>query len=204
MPRFMWMFLLLAGILAPSCEEEKQETLPIMGQPTVVDGDTIPYTIPAFALLNQDSSQITNSSLKDKVFVADFFFTSCPTICPRMKAQMLRVQKKFAEEDQLMLVSHSIDPEFDQVPILKTYADRLGVKADKWHLLTGDKEDIYKLARSYMVTALEDSTSPGGYAHSGAFILVDKQQRIRGFYDGTLPDDVNNLMDDIEFLLGTE
>ena len=117
---------------------------------------------------------------------------------------MLRVQKKFAEEDQLMLVSHSIDPEFDQVPILKTYADRLGVKADKWHLLTGDKEDIYKLARSYMVTALEDSTSPGGYAHSGAFILVDKQQRIRGFYDGTLPDDVNNLMDDIEFLLGTE
>lgn len=204
MPRFVWMFLLLAGILAPSCKEEKQETLPIMGQPTVVDGDTIPYTIPAFALLNQDSSQITNSSLKDKVFVADFFFTSCPTICPRMKAQMLRVQKKFAEEDQLMLVSHSIDPEFDQVPILKTYADRLGVKADKWHLLTGDKEDIYKLARSYMVTALEDSTSPGGYAHSGAFILVDKQQRIRGFYDGTLPDDVNNLMDDIEFLLGTE
>ncbi|MEM8899748.1 MAG: SCO family protein [Bacteroidota bacterium] len=202
MKNFSWLVLLFLAIGIGACNEpSQQEELPIMGQPSIVDGDTIPFTLPAFSLMNQDSSVINNESLKGKVFVSDFFFTSCPTICPRMKAQMLRIQKEFRDDDRVVLVSHTIDPRFDQVPVLSVYADRLGIDSEKWHLLTGEQDDIYDLARSYMITALEDSTAPGGYAHSGAFILVDQEQHIRGFYDGTLPDDVDNLMGDILTLL---
>ncbi|MEM7510805.1 MAG: SCO family protein [Bacteroidota bacterium] len=202
MKNLLWLGLLILAIGIGACNESpQQEELPIMGQPSIVDGDTIPFALPAFSLMNQDSTVINNESLKGKVFVSDFFFTSCPTICPRMKAQMLRIQKEFMEDDRVVLVSHTIDPRFDQVPVLSVYADRLGIDSEKWHLLTGDKDEIYDLARSYMITALEDSTAPGGYAHSGAFILVDQEQHIRGFYDGTIPDDVDNLMGDILTLL---
>ncbi|MEL6194615.1 MAG: SCO family protein [Bacteroidota bacterium] len=202
MKNLLWLGLLILAIGIGACDESpQQEELPIMGQPSIVDGDTIPFALPAFSLMNQDSTVINNESLKGKVFVSDFFFTSCPTICPRMKAQMLRIQKEFMDDDRVVLVSHTIDPRFDQVPVLSVYADRLGIDSEKWHLLTGDKDEIYDLARSYMITALEDSTAPGGYAHSGAFILVDQKQHIRGFYDGTIPDDVDNLMGDILTLL---
>ena len=185
--------------------------LPVMGRAQLVehevDGktviDTIPHTIANFKFLNQDSSWVNNDTFNDKIYVADFFFTSCPSICPIMKSQLIRIYEEFENEDDLRLVSYSIDPEYDTVAVLREYAKRLGVSSDRWHFLTGPQDDIYELGEtSYMVTAAEDESAPGGFLHSGAFLLVDKERRIRGVYDGTVEEQVNNLMNDIRLLLG--
>lgn len=160
--------------------------------------------IPEFAFYNQDSVLITNSALAGKVYVTDFFFTSCPTICPVMKGQMLRVYEKYKSNPNVLLVSHTIDPRHDTVATLKRYSEKLGVDASKWHFLTGDQEVIYSLAYDYMVSAAEDSTAPGGYIHSGAFILIDQKGFIRGYYDGTQEIDVDALLVDIDRLLKDE
>lgn len=187
------------------------EKLPVMGRSQLVerevDGktvmDTIPHTIADFQFLNQDSTLVSNETLEGKIYVADFFFTSCPSICPIMKSQLIRIYKEFETENDLRLVSYSIDPKFDTVAVLSEYAERLGVSSDRWHFLTGDQDDIYKLGESsYMVTAAEDESAPGGFLHSGAFLLVDKQRRVRGVYDGTVEEEVDTLMDDIRTLLG--
>ena len=134
--------------------------------------------------------------------MADFFFTSCPTICPVMKAQMLRVYDSIQNKPDVLILSHTIDPKHDTVAVLKEFADRLGVESSKWHFVTGEKDDIYKIGQtSYMVSASEDPAEPGGYIHSGAFILVDKERRVRGLYDGTKPDQVDRLINDIDVLL---
>ena len=204
--------LLVLGLLTiffQSCEKSKNE-LPVFGRSEiverVVDGktvyDTIPHTIADFSFINQDSTVITNDTFKDKIYIADFFFTSCPTICPLMKKQMLRVYDRFVEDDNVQILSHTIDPEYDTVALLKEYSERLGVKSSKWHFVTGDKDEIYEIGEmSYMVTAGEDENAPGGYIHSGAFLLVDKQRRIRGIYDGTIADEVDVLINDINRLL---
>ena len=201
--------LLLCMIAILSCETTQKE-LPILGRSKMVEKevngqtvmDTVYHTIDEFSFLNQDSSWVTNDTFKDKVYVADFFFTSCPSICPIMKSQLIRIYKEFENEDDLRLVSYSIDPEFDTVAVLRDYAERLGVSSDRWHFLTGPKDDIYELGEtSYMVTAAEDETAPGGFLHSGAFLLVDKERRIRGVYDGTVEEQVNTLMKDIRLLL---
>ena len=189
---------------------ENQQKLPVYGnakvEERIVDGetvyDTIPHSIQYFRLFSQDSAVITPESLNDKIYVADFFFTSCPSICPIMKTQMLRVYEEFKASDQLMIVSHTIDPEYDTVQLLSDYAKRLGVSSDKWLFLTGDKDEIYNLGEnSYMVVTSEDEDAPGGYIHSGAFILVDTKKRVRGVYDGTVPEQVDILMKDIRRLL---
>jgi protein SCO1 len=114
---------------------------------------------------------------------------------------MMRVYDVIKSDPEVLLVSHTIDPEYDTVGLLHDYADRLGVKSNKWHFLTGSKDSIYYLAQtSYFVTAMEDETDPDGFIHSGAFLLVDKKGRIRGKYDGTKDDDVNKLLKDIEIL----
>jgi protein SCO1 len=134
--------------------------------------------------------------------VADFFFTTCPTICPIMKTQMLRVYEKYADNPDVLILSHSIDPEHDTVAVLHEFADRLGVSADTWHFVTGDKDEIYDIGQnSYMVTAREDPNEPGGIIHSGAFLLIDKDRRVRGIYDGTKEDKVSLLMEDMDKLL---
>jgi protein SCO1/2 len=194
-----------------SCNSsEKAGKLPYLGRKEIkqvtengiVKNDTIYHTIADFTFIDQDSNTVTNDTFRDKIYVADFFFTTCPTICPIMKAQMLRVYEKFEDEDDLLLLSHTIDPDYDTVGVLKNFADRLGVSSEKWHFVTGEKEDIYEIGQtSYMVTAMEDQFEPGGYIHSGAFILVDKERRIRGLYDGTKEEEVNRLMNDIPRLL---
>jgi protein SCO1/2 len=151
--------------------------------------------------VDQDSAIITNKTLDGKIYVADFFFTSCRTICPIMKSQMMRVYEKIKSDPEVLLVSHTIDPEYDTVALLHDYADRLGVSSDKWHFLTGSKDSIYYLAQtSYFVTAMEDDADPDGFIHSGAFLLIDKEGRIRGKYDGTKDEDVNKLLEDIQIL----
>ncbi len=199
------LLLSLTGLILflGSCQESTSEdkTLPILGRREVVNNDTVYHKIADFAFVDQDSSWVTQETFDDKIFVADFFFTSCPTICPVMKTQMLRVYEVFEEDPSVGFLSHSIDPAHDTVAVLKEFAGRLGVKSDKWHFVTGRKDDILKQAQtSYMVTAMEDASEPGGFVHSGAFILVDKQGRIRGVYDGTKEDQVDRLIEDIRIL----
>ncbi len=191
-------------LLISACQEKK--TLPILGhKDTVVKQgkvDTIYHQIPSFRFLNQDSTWVSDKNLEGKIYIADFFFTSCPTICPKMKTQMLRLYERYANENQIALLSFSIDPDFDRPHVLNAYATRLQVKAPKWNLVTGEKSKIYELGqKSFMVTAQEDKNEAGGFVHSGAFILVDKQRHVRGIYDGTKEQEVNHLMEDIELLL---
>lgn len=192
---------LILSVLLASCIEQKEQKLPIFGQKEVTGNDTTYHSIGNFRLVNQDSTVVTNETLRGKIYVADFFFTSCRTICPIMKTQMMRVYKSVEDDPEVLLVSHTIDPEYDTVALLHDYADRLGVKSNKWHFLTGIKDSIYYLAQtSYFATAMEDEAEPDGFIHSGAFLLIDKKGRIRGKYDGTKEDDVNKLLKDIAIL----
>jgi protein SCO1/2 len=184
--------------------------LPILGRVDYVEKrvddkiviDTVYHQVADFQFVDQDSTLITPETFENKIYVTDFFFTSCPTICPVMKKQMLRIYEAFEDNNEVALLSHTIDPEYDTVALLHEYAQRLGVKSDKWHFVTGEKDAIYEVAqKSYMVTADEDSNAPGGFIHSGAFILVDKDRRIRGIYDGTKPEEVDQLMQDMRRLL---
>jgi protein SCO1 len=202
--------------LAFSCgTKESSETdtgkLPILGHSYInefeMEGkmvkDTIYHKIADFAFINQDGVTVTNADVRDKVYVADFFFTTCPTICPTMKAQMLRVFEKFKDNPNFQILSHSIDPTHDTQAVLKEYSERIGIEdASTWHFLTGDQEKIFEIGQtSYLTTAMEDQSEPGGFLHSGAFILIDQQGRIRGLYDGTKEEQVNRLMNDIPKLL---
>jgi protein SCO1/2 len=188
----------------------KPKQLPVLGERQAITKtvneqtvtDTVYHTIPEFRFVDQDRAVVTQATFEGKIYVADFFFTTCPTICPLMRTQLLRVYEKFKDNPQVGILSHSIDPEHDSVPVLKEYAESIGIDSQKWHLVTGDKDSIYQLGQtSYMVTAQEDKTAAGGVIHSGAFILVDKQRRIRGIYDGTNPAEVDRLLTDMETLL---
>lgn len=192
---------LVAFFVLVSCIHKKETPLPIFGEREVVGKDTVYHTIADFKFVDQDSSEITNDTYKGKIYVADFFFTSCRTICPIMKTQMLRVYDSIQNDPEVLLLSHTIDPEYDTVGLLRDFANRLGAKSSKWHFVTGNKEEIYKIAQtSYFSTALEDKTEADGFIHSGAFLLIDKERRIRGKYDGTKEEDVNRLLGDIQRL----
>lgn len=191
----------IATISIISCDNSSRK-LPIMGERDFVNGDSVYHTIPDFSFVNQDSSIITNKTYEGKIYVADFFFTTCPTICPVMKKQMLRVYEKYKENLKVGILSHTIDPRHDSVKVLKEYASQLGVSGKMWNFVTGEKAKIYEIGeKSYYVTAGEDSTAAGGIIHSGAFILVDTKRRVRGIYDGTKETDVTKLIKDMEVLL---
>lgn len=179
----------------------RDTTLPILGTREVVGSDTVYHTIAPFQFVDQDSALVTNAEFVGKIYVADFFFTSCRTICPIMKTQMLRVYEATADMPDVLILSHTIDPEWDTVALLHDFAERLGVKSPRWRFVTGVKDSIYKIAQtSYYATAMEDRTEPDGFIHSGAFLLIDRKGRIRGKYDGTKEADVNRLIGDIKRL----
>jgi len=173
------------------------------GERTVSEtGDTLFYKIRKFEFLDQDSFIVNSETVKGKVYVTDFFFTTCPTICPRMKDQMIRVYDEFKTNPNVKIISHTIDPNHDTIPLLNEFAyNKLGIEKGVWHFVTGKKDIIYDMAFKYMVTAGEDGTEPGGYVHSGKFILVDQEGHIRGYYDGTDPISVNDMMRDMKTLL---
>lgn len=197
--RYWVLGIIAIGVYA--CNTKSKEALPIFGEREVNGTDTIYHTIAPFQFVDQDSTVITNEVFKDKVYVADFFFTSCRTICPIMKTQMLRVYEATKEMPDVLIISHSIDPEYDTVALLHDFAKRLGVESKRWHFVTGVKDSIYKIAQtSYFATAMEDKAEPDGFIHSGAFLLIDKKGRIRGKYDGTKEEDVNRLIVDIKKL----
>lgn len=182
--------LLILLFAVQGCNQPNKDPLPVIA--TI----EVPYTF-----TNQDNRPVNQKMFKGKIYVADFFFTSCPTICPIMKSQMLRVYEKYKDDEQVVLLSHSIDPEHDTVEVLHDYGARLGIDPQRWHLVTGPKEEIYDTAYRYKLAAMEDENAPGGFIHSGSFTLVDRQGRIRGYYKGTEEKAVNRLIGDIARLI---
>lgn len=195
--------LLLCALAA--CNTENKRALPILGNRDLnAAGDTIYPTIPDFIFTNQDSQIVTNATFKDKIYVVDFFFIHCPTICPKVKAQAKRVYDKYLDNPRVCLLSHSIDTRNDTVPALKRYAEKLGIRSDKWHLATGDHDAIYAIADDYFSVAKEDPNAPGGFDHSGRLILVDSNRHVRSFCDGTDPEEVARFLQDIDLLLAEQ
>lgn len=185
------------------------QPLPIY-QPTMVSTELVDSTIQHkkkhhkianFSLTNQKGKTITQNTYKDKIYVADFFFTTCQTICPIMTDHMVEIQKEIIDDPDVMLLSHSVTPEIDNVAQLKRYAEKKGVNAKKWNLVTGDKKEIYKLARkSYLAVKDNGDGGPFDMVHTENFMLIDKKRQIRGFYDGTNAEDIDRLLEDIQIL----
>ncbi|HTM98440.1 MAG TPA: SCO family protein [Pedobacter sp.] len=201
--------LLVLSISFIACNNNKK--LPIYGEREAkitkdVNGkevvDTIYQTIPAFGFLNQDSVIITQDTFKDKIYIADFFFTSCSTICPVMHRNLKMVYDEYKDNPTVMFLSHTIDFKYDKPSVLKKYAHKLGVDDKKWQFVYGPKESIYHLAeQSYLTVVGEDSTARDGYIHQGWLVLVDKGKKIRGTYDGTNTEQVAQLKKDVAILL---
>lgn len=159
------------------------------------------HTVADFSLTNQNGETITQEDYKGKIYIADFFFTTCPTICPIMTKNMVEIQRRLDNTGDVMLLSHSVTPAIDSVAQLKKYALEKGVDDSKWNLVTGDKKEIYELARkSYLAVKEDGDGGPYDMIHTENFILVDRQRRIRGFYDGTDKEDIEKLMEDLEVL----
>lgn len=198
---------LIAVMLLNACKSNNNTKLPVLGNShqvtKTVNGKSVTTTesatIPDFKFVNQYADTITGKSLDGKIYVADFFFTTCPSICPVMHRNMLNVYKEFKDDDNFRIISHTIDPKYDTVPVLKRYADKLGIAGNTWWLLHGNKDATYQIAKSYLVS-IQEKNPNGEYVHDGYFILIDKQKRIRGTYDGTDPKEVDKLIEDIKTL----
>ncbi|MFV5683836.1 SCO family protein [Flavobacterium sp. GB2R13] len=185
------------------------KTLPIFNpsdvNPELVDS-TIQYiskyhTIADFSFVNQNGKTITQKDYEGKVYVADFFFTTCGSICPKMTTNLAGVQKAIINNPKVMLLSHTVFPEIDSIPVLKAYAIKNGVVDSKWNLVTGDKKAIYTMARkSYLAVKLGRPDQLYDMVHTENFVLVDTKRRVRGFYDGTKKEDMKRLIEDINFL----
>lgn len=184
-------------------EEKSSRKLPIYGErDTNEKGDTIYHTVGNFSLKNQEGEVYSHNDLEGKIYVADFFFTSCPSICPKMTTNMKRFAAAFKNNDEVRIISFTVDPERDTVEKLKRYSDKNGINPKQWNLLTGDKETIYELGvYGYLLSAQEDALAPGGFLHSGQFILVDKEKRIRGIYEGTKAKEMDRMIEDARILL---
>jgi len=194
--------LLLAGC-KPEAPKENL-VLPVIGErtaPKTEGGDSLYHTIQPFALTNQYKEPVTEKTTEGKIYVADFFFATCQSICPQMSTQLVRVQEAFKNDPNFLILSHSVNPMHDTTEVLLDYGKGYGAIKDKWHFLTGDKKYIYALAKdSYLVNALEDDGSAEGFLHSEVFLLIDTKRRIRGMYDGTNAAEVSKLIEDIKLL----
>jgi protein SCO1 len=200
----------LSALVFFSCAEEKKEEnshqflLPVFGEKKLGNAqgtDTIYHTVGTFTLLNQDRDTITEKNTDHKIYVADFFFATCQSICPQMSSQLERVQNEFKSDNDFLILSHSVNPAHDTSEVLAAYGQRYNAIRNKWHFLTGNKGVIYDLAKhSYLVNALEDDGTPEGFLHSELLLLIDKSKRIRGMYDGTDSVAVNQLITDIHTL----
>ena len=186
-----------------------KKTLPIynpsMVNPELVDS-TVQYiskyhTIADFTFTNQNGKKITQKDYEGKIYVADFFFTTCGSICPKMTTNLVEIQKAIINNPKVMLLSHTVFPETDSVSVLKKYAIKNGVIDSKWNLVTGDKKQIYTMARkSYLAVKLGKPNELYDMVHTENFVLVDSERRVRGFYDGTNKEDIQRLIEDINFL----
>lgn len=202
----------LGVILLASCKHKSAElALPFINKPDFtpewIEKNDPAYSsihhIPAFSFTDQDGKTVTEKTVEGKIYVANFIFTRCGSICPKMTNNMALIQERFKDNDDIVLLSHSVTPEIDSVSVLKKYAEKKGVISGKWHLLTGNQEDIYTLARKeyYAGDTIGYYQTGNEFLHTENFILVDKHRRIRGVYNGTLPLEAERLMDDIITLL---
>ncbi|WP_047549570.1 SCO family protein [Psychroserpens sp. Hel_I_66] len=187
---------------------DQEKRLPIY-QPNQVDASLVDSTIQYkkkyhkiadFKLINQNGDSITEENYENKIYVADFFFTTCQSICPIMTDQMSRVQQEYLTDDEVMLLSHSVTPEIDSVAQLKRYAIEKGVNDKKWNLVTGDRKEIYDLARKSYLVVKDDDSEDYGMIHTENFALIDKNKQIRGLYNGISPTSVDSLIQDIKTL----
>lgn len=201
MKRLIYFSLISSIIYLQSCDPALDRPLPILGERIFENGDTIYHTVPDFEFTDQLGQTVNNEYFSGKAYVVDFFFISCPTICPVVKKQMLRIYDHFSAEDRIRYLSHTIDPKRDTVGALKVYADNLGIDHTKWKFVTGPKDSIYDIADDYFSIAIENPDAPGGFDHSGRLILVDENRHIRSFCNGTDPEDVDRFIKDVEKLL---
>jgi len=210
--KFFWISFFILSLIIISIFYsilKPKKVLPIY-QPSRVNSEMVDstiqhvskyHTIADFELINQNGETVTQNNYKDKIYVADFFFTTCQTICPIMTDHMVLIQNKIAKEDDVMLLSHSVTPEIDTVAQLKRYALEKGVNDSKWNLVTGDKKQIYNLARkSYLAVKTDGTGDAYDMIHTENFMLIDKKRQIRGYYDGTKPEDIERLLEDIATL----
>lgn len=195
-----------------SCRQKGKETLPL---PFINKPDFTPewiaasspeyrniHMIPSFSFTNQDGETITEKTVEGKIYAADFIFTRCGSICPKMTSNMSKVQEAFRNDKDVLLLSHSVTPDMDSVPVLKNYAAAKGIISGKWHLLTGNKEAIYSLARKqyFAGDTIGYYQNANEFLHTENVILVDKHRRIRGVYNGTLPLEMERMIEDIREL----
>jgi len=165
-------------------------------------GDTTFFTIPDFKLINQNGDTITQRNFNGKIYVANFFFASCPNICPKMTDEVKEVQDEFKNSNDVLFISHTVDPERDSLPALKVFAEKHGADLNKWFFVTGNRDSIYALAaKGYLVSAAEDARADGGFFHSQDLLLIDKEKRMRGIYDSQDPEEIKRLKDEIKVLL---
>lgn len=208
---FFGVFIVLSAIILSLFYSalKPKKTLPIYNpvdvNPELVDS-TVQYiskyhTIADFSFTNQNGKTITQKDYEGKIYVADFFFTTCGSICPKMTTNLSDVQKAFANNPKVKLLSFTVFPETDSVPVLKAYAKKHQVDDTKWNLVTGDKKEIYTMARkSYLAVKLGKPSELYDMVHTENFVLVDTKKRVRGFYDGTNKEDIKRLIEDITFL----
>ena len=195
--------LIIALFLVGCANTEKK--LPIIGHPILTGNDTIYSTIKPFTFVSQDSTVVTGKTFDNKIYVADFIFLSCTSICPIMTSEMKKVYEAFKTNPHIFFLSHTIDPENDTIPRIKAFTEALGIDGHKWFFVTGEEDSIYSMAEnSYFATAYPDKTSPGNYIHSGGLLLVDTHKHIRGVYDGTNPKETERLIADLRTLLNEQ
>ena len=198
------LFLFACGNSEKDKNTEHKLLLPVIGEKKhagVENTDTIYHTVGNFKFINQNKDTVSQKTTENKIYVADFFFASCQSICPQMSTSLIRVQDAYKTDNDFLILSHSVNPSHDTSEVLLSYAGKYKAIKDKWHFLTGSKKEIYDLAKdSYLVNALEDDGTPEGFLHSELFLLIDKQKRIRGMYDGTDSIAVNKLIEDIKLL----
>lgn len=202
---FLILIVPAAGYLLLRTGTNHFKPLPIFGERYEEAGDTVYHTVGDFAFVNQFGDTVSSKSLEGNIKIVDFFFVDCKTICPKMSSQLERVQKKIQTVQNVVILSHTVNPEQDSVSVLKRYAEEYGATKNKWHFLTGDKKELYKIAREgYLVNALQGDGGPDDFIHTELFVLVDQKNRIRGFYDGTSAGAVDTLIDELKVLLKEE
>ncbi len=209
--KMKFIFIVLIAISFFSCKSKSKESasaeitkLPYFNSAEFTpEWNTPRHKIPEFSFINQNEEEVNNSTFKGKIYIADFFFTSCPGICPKLTKNMQAIQEAYKKKHDIMLLSHTVMPWRDSIPLLKKYAEKYHVNSEKWHLVTGDKDELYDIARKGYF-ADEDFTKTqdeSNFIHTENFILVDKQGYIRGVYNGTLPVDVERLKRHVEILM---
>lgn len=193
-------FLYIASLIViGSCNN--QEKLPYLGNSEMDGEKVVHHKIRPFSFYNQDSIVINSDTLKRYIYIADFFFTSCPSICPKVMKEMLKIHEAVKDNPNIRLVSFTIDPKRDTPEKLKLYAGNLGIHTKNWHFLSGDKDFTLDLANDFFVVALEDPEAPGGFDHSGKIILVDQDGHVRSFTEGTDSSKTDQFIEDIFKLL---